>query len=122
MIYLAAIVSIIACVLILRLVRAMPVALSMFAYARNSMSVLSQRDLDDDAKEQAARAASVRLFVMSADIGWRLMLAVAVPALGLFAAVKAGVLDEKALTAAIFSWPILLLGVIATFLGLWRFK
>jgi hypothetical protein len=79
------------------------------AIARGAMTLLSDRTIDDDARERAVRQASIRLFSASASIAVRAVLAMLVSFVPVLIAETAGVATLTDVVAFLSRWDVMVI-------------
>lgn len=97
---LVVVVFIVVCV-VLRLV---PVAKEISATAAAALGAMRDQDLDDDAKEAAARRAAISLFGGFLSIIWRTAVAVLASFAVIYAADAVGIVPARSVTRRLESW------------------
>lgn len=115
---LALIVAVLVCVGLLRTLGAAEIAGSVVRTAQGAVATLSDTALSDAEKEAAARAAAARLFRAFVAIAVTGLVALAVPAVLVWAGAAAGLYSLEAAIALATGWPFLL-GATAVAVAAW---
>lgn len=105
MVYLAAVVCVVAFVVAFERLGILPVAKEVIATSRNTMASLSRAALSDDEKERLAQKAAITLFRGFASITVRGVITLAISVLPAFAFQVLGLATVDATLAFLATWP-----------------
>ncbi len=113
MIIAAAILAVALFVVAFRMAGIVPIAADVVSVSRRAAAVIADSSLDDDAKERQIRAASKGLMVSFLQICLRTGVVLAVPAICLYAASLAGLIELTAVSETLLRWEFILLSTVA---------
>lgn len=113
MVVVAAVVAIALFIVVFRLVRVVDYGSEVLVVVRRSTAAMTNKEMDDDAKEAIVREATIRLLVLFVQITARSAVAVLVPTAAVYALQALGLVTVEEVVAFTLRWYVIVIAAVA---------
>lgn len=113
MVVVAAVVAIALFIVVFQFLNVVAVGSEVLVVVRRSTATITNKDMDDDAKEAAVRKATVRLLVLFVQITMRAAVAVAVPTAAVYTLQALGLVTVDEVVAFTLRWYVIVIAALA---------